>query len=298
MSDEGNLILVIIGIIAVALVLFSVVVIIPTGYVGVHTTFGKADYIMQPGLNFIIPFIQGSDGMPTVIQKYEVGASAASKDLQDVQTTIAVNYRLSGSNDNMLGLYNNFRTNYEYSMIQPTVQEVVKSATAKFTAEELITRRADVKDTIERGLRDRLSIYGITIEQVAITNFEFSKTFNAAIEAKVIVDQKKQQSQLELEQKQIEVQKLVVEQNATATAQVIQANADMQAKILRAFGEANATLVQATAQAKAIELVQSKLTPEYVQFQYSQRWNGALPNYMLGGSNLLLGMPLSNNASN
>lgn len=277
----------------IALAILSSIVIVQTGTVGIVMEFGRIKEVIQPGLHFVIPVITNVQVMNTQTMKYEVNASAATNDLQDVRATIAVNYHLSNNDDGIIYLFNQFRGAHEDRIIAPVVQEVVKANTAKFTADNLIKTRSAVKDSITRDLENKLSDKGIYVEEVSITNFDFSPQFNQAIENKAVIEQEKLQAQLELEKKQIEVQKMVVEQNATAQALVIQAEADAKAKSLRAEGEANATLVTASANKQAIDLIQGVLTDEYVRYQYAQRWDGKLPYFMGAGQSSFL-IPLNN----
>jgi regulator of protease activity HflC (stomatin/prohibitin superfamily) len=278
----------------VFLVALSSLVTINTGTVGVMLQFGEMKDVLMPGLHFVIPFITSVQSMSVQTMKYEVQASAASSDLQIVTSTIAVNYHIKDDRASVMYLFQQFRGDHESRIIAPFVQEAVKANTAKFSANDLIERREVVKLAIANALTEKLATYGITVDEVSITNFDFSPEFNQAIEAKVVVEQQKQQSQIELEQKMIEVQKLVVEQNATATAQIIQATADMETAKLIAEGNANATLTNAYASKQAIEMIQAVLSPEYVSYQYSQRWDGKLPYLMSGGnSGFLFNVPVA-----
>lgn len=255
---------------------FLCIVIIPTGDVGVVTTFGKADGIFDPGLHFKAPFIQGVDHIPTMIQKYETNASSASKDLQNVYATIAVNYRLPPSNDQILRLYNDFRTDYESRIIQPLVQESVKSSTARYTAEELITKRSETKALVEQTLQEKLKKYNIDVVQVSITNFDFSPEFNNAIEQKVVAEQNKLQAQYTLEKKQIDVQMTVAEANASATSEILQAQGDAQAKLIRADAEA-----------RAIQTITQSLNPSYIEYYKVNKWDGQVPKIVGSGGTII-----------
>lgn len=285
-------ILVFTGVLAFFMLLSSIVI-VETSNVGILLEFGNIKEIWQPGLHFKIPFIQSYYIMSTQTMKYETHASAASNDLQVVSTNITVNYHMDTSQAEYL--FRQFRGEYEARLITPLVQEAVKANTAKFTAEDLIKKRETAKIAISSALGEKLRQHGIIVDEVSITNFDFSPEFNKAIENKVVVEQEKLQMQLELEKKQIEVQKLVAEQNATAQAQIIKADADAKSTMLRAegqaiadvtaaSGQANATIMMAQANKQAIDLVQGVLTPEYVQYQYSQRWNGELPYFMSNGN--------------
>lgn len=288
--SQAYMVAAVVGAIVVALTVLSSTVIIQTGNVGVRMEFGQMKDVLYPGLHFVVPVITSVQRMSVQTMKYEVNASAASSDLQVVSTQVAVNYKLKDDESSVKYIFQQFWGAHESRLIAPLVQESVKANTAKFTANDLIQRREVVKAAITSTLTEKLARYGIEVQEVSITNFDFSAEFNKAIEAKVVVEQEKQQMELELEKKQIEVQKLVVEQNATATAAIIQAEADKRTNILRAEGQANATLTKAYADKQAIEMVQAVLSPVYVQYQYSQRWDGELPYFMGGDTGILLNM--------
>jgi prohibitin 2 len=279
----------------VLIALLTSIEIVNTGEVGVLLQFGEMKDVLYPGLHIVIPFISNVEMLSVQTMKYEIPASAASSDLQVVSTNIAVNYRIKDDKASVMQLYQQFRGDHETRIIAPLVQESVKANTAKFNVNDLIQKRELAKQAISGTLKDRLALYGIEVEEVSITNFDFSKVFNEAIEAKMVVEQEKLKAQLELEKKQIEVQKLIAEQNATAISQVIQAEADRQSSILRAEGEANATLTRAGATQKAVGMIQAVLSDQYIQYQYSQRWNGELPYFMGGDTGLLLNMGMEKN---
>lgn len=155
---------------------------------GIVVTLGNpSDVSTGSGFHGKLPLVQKVVIMDVQTQKYEAKASAASSDLQTVSTDIAVNYHLS--DDSVVRIYKEIGLDYASRIIQPAVQEVVKSATAHYTAEELITKRALVKDDIDKALAERLIQRGIIMETTSITNFDFSAQFNQAIEQKVTQEQ-------------------------------------------------------------------------------------------------------------
>jgi regulator of protease activity HflC (stomatin/prohibitin superfamily) len=286
----GTVVKIIVGLFAALFILIAVlssVIIINTGEVGVLLEFGKAKEVLQPGIHFVIPFINSVEYMSVQIEKYETLASAASKDLQIVHATVAVNYQLINSPENVLKTWQNFQGAYVERIIAPLLQEAVKANTAKYTADELITKRSEIKEKISVDVKKKLDSYGIQVYEVSITNFDFSPEFNAAIEQKVVAEQNKQRAQFELEQKQIDVQKSIAEANAAATSQVIKANADATAQLINANATATATVIRADADAKAIQTVNQALTPLYIKYNYVNVWNGVLPKVM-GSSNILV----------
>lgn len=201
------------------------------------------DTVYSSGWYFINP-IDNVVEFETRQQKIESTAAAASKDLQNVNTSVAINYEI---NPEMLKtLYLQVGSQYESRVFMPAIQESVKAATAKFTAEQMVTQREEVKSAIIEDLRSRLAPIGITVKDVLITNFEFSVSFNAAIEAKVTAEQDALASKNKLEQTKYEAEQ----------------------RIAQAKGEAEAIRIQAQA-------IQSQGGAEYVRLKTIEKWNGA-----------------------
>jgi len=183
--------------------IFSAAYTIKAGERGVLLTFDKpSPDAVGEGLHFKFPFAQKIVEIDVKTQKYVAEASSSSQDLQIVSTSIAVNYHLTPST--VPKLYQEIGLSYEDRIIQPAVQEVVKAVTARYTAEELITRRADVKNDIHSELRERLQIRGMVVEDISITNFDFSESFNDAIESKVTAEQLKLKAETDLERVELE----------------------------------------------------------------------------------------------
>lgn len=186
--------------------LTSSFVIVSAGSVGIVTQFGKiTGREMTPGFNLKAPWpINGVEVFSTQIQKEEADASASSSDLQQVTAKVAVNYHLEQGQ--VSSIYQNIGIEYKGRIIDPAIQESAKSATAKYNAADLITNRQSVKDLIDSTLVARLKPYGIIVDAVSITNFDFSEQFNQAIEAKQVAQQKAEQAQYSLEQAQKDAQ--------------------------------------------------------------------------------------------
>lgn len=276
--ERGSSIIVVIVVIliAVGIIFTNGFARVPAGYRGVLLTFGKAENrILQEGLNFKTPFIQTIELMNVQIQKAESTESTATKDLQEVSTTVAVNFRLNPMAVNQI--YRDLRSDYVSRVIKPNVEESLKATTALFTAEELITNRAVVKSTFDDILEERLRIFNIEVVSVSLTDFQFSPSFSAAIEAKVTAEQEALQAKNKLEQVAYEAQQ-----------QIIQAEAAKNATIARALGEAQAKIIEANATAEAIKVITSQMTPEYAQYLWLTQWNGKLPAVMSGESQGLI----------
>ncbi len=197
---------------------------INAGNRGVLLTFGKPTMDAKiEGFHLKVPFIQTIKKMEVKTQKYEAQASSASKDLQIVSTSIAVNYHLLS--EMVPEIYRDVGIGYNDRLTQPAVQEVVKAVTAQFTAEELITKRPDVKEKIKFELQERLNERGIIVEDISITNFDFSESFNSAIEAKVTAEQQKLKADRDLERIKVEAEQKITQAKAEAESIRIQSEA-------------------------------------------------------------------------
>jgi regulator of protease activity HflC (stomatin/prohibitin superfamily) len=246
---------VVIGIIILLVILiFNPFVIVRAGERGVVLNWGAvSDIIYNEGLHLKIPIYQKIEKMDVTVQKEEYPASAASKDLQIVSTKVTINYRLIPSHVNWI--YQNLKRDHSARVIIPTIQEYVKKTTARYTAEELITRREEVKDDLRIALSDNLAKSYIEVRDIFITDFNFSDEFNKAIEAKVTAEQRA------LEQKNIlEQVKYKAEQRITA-----------------AKAEAEAIRIQAQA-------ITQQGGKDYVQLKAIEKWDGKLPVQMIPGA--------------
>ncbi len=226
------------------LFLINTISIVSAGHVGIITRFGAVSRVAEPGLAFKIPFAEGIKQMETRTQKEQTQASAASKDLQDVDSTIALNFHLDSVR--AVDVYQNIGVEYKVRVIDPAIQEAFKATTAKFTAEELIVKREAVKQVAFIELKKRLNYQNIIVDDFNIVNFSFSPEFNKAIEEKQVAQQNVQREKQNLERIKIE-------------AEQAKAQAEGQAQAQKALKETGS------------------LSPEYLQFLALQKWNGILP---------------------
>jgi prohibitin 2 len=215
--------------------------------------------VLGEGIHFIIPFAEQVVQLEVRTLKFQADATAASNDLQEVQTTIALNYHISPSQANII--YQQLGADYADRIIAPTIQESVKASVAKFNAEELITKRATAKAVIAQSIANTLGARDIVVETVFITDFQFSQAFANQEESKVVAFQKFLTEQNNLKAIQVVANQTVVQAQAAARANVAKANGESQA-------------------IKIITL-QLKQSPTYLQWLSINRWNGQLP-YALG----------------
>ena len=234
---------------------------IPVGSTGVVKNLGApSGKILTNGLRLKAPFVQSVEMVNNQIQKLEVDANAVSKDLQAVTSRIAVNFSVNVGAS--VDIVRNIGAQlYMDKILSPAVQESVKSVTAKYTAEGLITERAKVSAEIAMGLEEKVSTYGIEVREFNIVNFDFSEAFNRAIEEKQVAQQ-------ELIRVRTEQEQLVVKAEAAAKA---------------AEAEAQAILVKAEAQAEANRKLADSLTSVLVEYEKIKKWDGVLPK-VSGGS--------------
>ncbi len=227
---------------------------IPAGHRGVVIRFSAVTGgILSEGLQTKLPFIDSVEKMSVQTQKYETDSSAITNDLQDVSTTIALNWKLDPGM--AAEVYRTLGLEFIDRIAAPAIQETIKQITAQFNAEDLILRREEVKNAITNSLSARLIERGIITELVSITNFQFSETFTAAIEAKVAAEQAVLEATNKLERVKVEAQQ------AQAAAK-----GEADARIAKAVGEAEYIRVVTEAQVAANKDIEGSLTPEVLQY--------------------------------
>lgn len=243
-------------------------VIVEAGYVGVVTRFGAVTgVVFEQGLNYKIPFVESVWIADVRTQKEQVDAAAASRDLQEVKSTIALNYRLDAKEAPQV--YRNIGPQYKQRIVDPAIQEAFKFTTAQFNAEELITQRETVKTKARDFLRERLGAFNVIVDELNIVVFEFSRAFNDAIESK-----------------QVAAQRVLQAENERSKARV-----DAETRVIAAQGEANAVLTRAKAASEAQQIQRSTLSELYVQFLAVDKWDGKMPQ-VTGGALPFIQVPI------
>jgi len=259
-SNKLKILAAIVTFIIIIVVMSQSVVIVEAGHRGVVLYLGAVENkVLGEGLHFIIPFAEQVIQLEVRTLKFQADASAASNDLQEVATVIALNYHIDPNDANII--YQQLGADYSDRIIAPTIQESVKASVAKFNAEELITKRETAKAVIAQAIRNTLSSRDITVETVFITDFKFSEAFASQVESKVVAFQKYLTEQNNLRAVQV-----------VANQTVVQAQAQARSNVARAEGES-----------QAIKVITEQLrqSPQYLQWQSINRWNGQMP-YSLG----------------
>ena len=197
----------IIGLIILVLliVLFSSFQTIKSGEVGLKVRFGKiVNTKLDEGFNLKIPFIEKIVVVNIKVQKLELITESSSKDLQTIETDLAVNYRIAS--DKATYLYKTVGNNYESTILDPAIKESIKATIAKYTAAEVITKRSEVSQKCMEELQTKVEKYGIVIDNFNITNLSFSSEYTKAIEEKQVAEQRLEKARLEAEAKLVEAE--------------------------------------------------------------------------------------------
>jgi len=255
--------------------IFNPVVMIGTGERGVVTQFGKVqDKVYGEGVGMRMPIRDSVHVMKvqTETVKFDNGKAqgdesessslfAATKDLQDVQIAVVVNYHKDPTKVNLI--YQQFGDEKAYtgSILEPIIRETVKATSSQYTAEEMITKRADFSEKVSKTLTEKLAEKHAIFERLNIVNFQFSDAFNKAIEAKVAAEQNALAAKNKLEQVKFEADQRVAQAKAEAEAIKIQA-----------------------------EAIQNQGGAEYVNLKAIEKWNGILPQVTGAGSVPFIGI--------
>lgn len=197
---------------------------IKSGEIGLKVRFGKiVDTELTEGVNFKIPFIEKIVKVNTKVQKSELKTEASTKDLQIVNASVVVNYRIDINK--AVQLYKTVGTDYNNTVLLPAIKESIKTAIAGYNAEEITTNRKTVSDNCLNTIQEKVLKYGIVIEDFNLTDFGFTDEYTRAIEQKQVAEQNLEKAKLDAEKKLVEAnaEKQANElKNQTLTDQVLQ----------------------------------------------------------------------------
>lgn len=211
---------------------------IDVGERGLVLGYGQTKGVLSQGFHWVNPFYS-VEVFNIRNNKYEAVANSASSDLQRADISVAVNFNIDESK--ITEIYTNYGVNFMDRIFVQNVQEAVKSVSAKYTASELITKRELVKSDIKSKLQEMTSSV-VIITDVAITNVDFSDSFDQAIESKVKADQQALEAEAQLRTSKLQSEAIRVQADA----------------IKNAGGE------------------------EYVRLKAIEKWNGQLPTTVGG----------------
>jgi len=242
---------------------------VPVGYTGILLHMGKVqDSALSEGLHFKMPFIQRIIPIDNRVKKLELSTEAFSKDIQTVSATLAVNYRLQS--EKTFSIYKSVGLSFEENLIVPATHEVLKSVCAQYTAEELISKRAESSDKMRDELDAKMSGLGISVTDFNIIDFDFSEEFISAVESKQVAEQLKKKAATE---------------NETAIAQaerekqvaIKQSEAQAQSVLIAAKADADAIKLAADAESYRLQKISEQLTEKAIFNTLAENWDGKLP---------------------
>jgi regulator of protease activity HflC (stomatin/prohibitin superfamily) len=243
--------------VVVVILLWSSFVTVGPGERGVLMTFGAVHPgVLAPGLHMKIPLVQTVKRMNVQIQKSQTQETAASRDLQDVTTEVAVNWSINPADAEWVYERLGDEDQLTSKVIAPVVSNAVKAVAAHYDAEQLVEKRDIVRDQVQAQIVSALNQYKVAVQGVNITNFQFSADYAKAIEQKQVAQQKAQQAEYDLARIKVQAQQ---------------------------------EIAQAQGQAQAQKLLQVTLSPEIIQLKAVEKWNGVLPQYTGGGAIPFLG---------
>lgn len=239
-------------------VLTSFFVIVNAGERGVLLKFGAVqNVVLAEGIHPILPIVHTVKKLSVRVQSQEITAEASSKDLQDVYTDVALNWHIVPEETYLIFQQIGEQPAIIQNIINPAVEEVLKAVMAKYTAEEIITKRGEVKTGVDQALIERLRPYHITVDDISLVHVHFSNRFSDAVEAKQVAEQEAKRAEF---------------------------------VALKAIREAEARVNLAKGEAEAQQLLQQSLTPDLLQRQAIEKWNGNLPLVMGSEGTKLLDM--------
>ena len=243
---------------------------VPVGYTGILLHMGKVqDSALSEGLHFKMPFIQRIIPVDNRVKKLELSTEAFSKDIQTVSATLAVNYRLQS--EKTFSIYKSVGLAYEENLIVPATHEVLKSVCAQYTAEELISKRAESSDKMRDELDAKMSGLGISVTDFNIIDFDFSEEFITAVESKQVAEQLKKKAATENETAiaQAEREKQVAIKASEAQAESV---------LIAAKAEADAIKLAADAESYRLQKISEQLTEKAILNTLVSNWDGKLPS--------------------
>lgn len=264
---------------AVILFAISTIAIVPTGYTGIKTTFGKVeDDTVSSGINFILPW-QSVVTMDNRTQKVQIDTQAFSSDIQQVDIKLSVNYSIDQKTAQIL--YKTIGTNYYENVMYPRIQENTKAVFSQYSAESLVEKRNMLSNQIVETTANDMKQYGITIVSISIENIDFTDAFTDAVEAKQVAAQKKLTAETEQAQKTMEeeaaAKRAIIAENAKAQQAVIAAKADLEVVQI----QAEASLYAGQREAEMNQRISEALTDKLISYYWIKQWNGILPSTML-----------------
>ena len=219
---------------------------------GVLSTFGKiSPSVIEDGLHVKIPFIQTIKKVNIQQKKFDGKENSYTRDVQTSEVQYTINYDLVRENVN--NLIKNVGDDYHNRIVVPFIRSAMKEAFGNFAATEIVENRDAVRREIENTLRHTLDSHYFLNIQFQLVDIDFDDDFENAIKEKQVAEQQA------LKAKNVTIQ---IEEQAKQTK-------------IRAEADAEAIRIKA----KALES-----NPKLVEYEAVQKWDGKMPQYMMGNS--------------
>ena len=236
---------------------------VENGHRGMKVRFGKVvSEVLPPGLVVMNPFTTHVVQMNVQTNKWEGETSAYTKDVQQAGIKFTVNYNLDPAE--VVTVYQTVGVDWAQKLIGQVLFEDIKREIGQHEAVNLVSQRDVAARSIEESVRKILAARNVTVTGFQLTNIDYTHEFEQAVEQKVVA-----------QQKAIEEQNRTVQVQETANQQIVKAKANAESTVLNAKAEAESISIRARALEQNAKLV---------EWEAVQKWNGTLPQYMLGGA--------------
>lgn len=280
-------------IVAICFVLFLLIIFpalkcfkqVDAGYRGIKLVWGKvASDSLPEGLYFFNPISTNIVAMDTRLQKKTTQLETYTKDIQEANIHLTVNFYVDPLNAHKL--YQRIGLTYGTTLIEPAVFSATKDVVGKIEADKFINNREVVTQEIKEKLSTALEGSHVIVQSVAIEDISFSSAFEAAIEAKQIATQEAIKSQNETVRIAEEAKQQVIKARAESDSKKAQSDADAYAIEVESKAKAEAIRQMGLAEAEAIKEKSAALAQNanLVELTKAEKWNGELPQNIYGSA--------------
>jgi prohibitin 2 len=243
---------------------------VDTGHRGVKVRFGEVIGAGLPeGLYFVNPLTTDIRNIDTRVQSWNANTQAYTRDVQQATLQFVLNYRLDPNAAHVV--FQQVGADWAAKLIGQVVLEEMKREVGQHEAVDLISQRDTAARTIEKNVTALLARRNVIVTGFQLTNIDYTNEFEHAVEAKVIAQQN-----------------AIEEQNRT-----VQVREKANQQIETAKGNAESTILNAKAEAESIEIRARALerNAKLVEWEAVQKWNGTLPQYMMGNAMPFINVP-------
>ncbi|NQZ02137.1 MAG: prohibitin family protein [Bdellovibrionales bacterium] len=226
--------------------------IVDTGHRGIKTRFGEVvSEPMPEGFYMYNPFTTDVIELDIRVQKWTKKTLCYTKDIQNVEVTYTINYRPDASY--MAEFYKQVGKDWAMKLLPQIVEGKIKEVVGKYDAVKLVAERQEATTQMTEQIKSAMDNAHIQMVNFEVTNLDYNNAFENAVEAKVVA---------------------------------IQTAEEAKNKTVRIREEADQKIIAAKAEAESMRIRARALTQNksLVEYEAVQKWNGVLPQYMMGNS--------------